>query len=242
VIAVDGPGGSGKSTVARGVAAELGLSYLDTGAMYRAVTWLALHRGIDLQAADADAQLTTLAEQATLHLAADPAGRKVVIDGNDVTAGIRERPVTNAVSRVAAAPGVRALLVERQRQIIHEALGGIVVEGRDIGTVVAPDAPVKIFLTADDAVRAERRARELGQDAPEAVARTREELNRRDTLDSGRADSPLTQAPDAVVVDTSTLTVEQVIEAVTARCRSVLGDRVTGLSTDGSLPAGGRSR
>ena len=153
VVAIDGPSGSGKSTVARGVARLLGLRYLDTGAMYRAVTWLVLHEGVDV---DDGAAVTALAEQADLQVTTTPDPVTVHIAGHDVTADIRGADVTAAVSRVSAAPGVRAAMVDRQRRLI--GAGGIVVEGRDIGTTVAPDAPVKIFLTADEQVRAGRRA------------------------------------------------------------------------------------
>jgi CMP/dCMP kinase len=219
VVAIDGPSGSGKSTVARGVASALGLRYLDTGAMYRAVTWLALHDGVDLGAADA---LTALAESASLTISTDPAGPSISVGDVDLTEGVRSAEVTTAVSAVSAVPGVRVAMIARQRHIIGS--GGIVVEGRDIGTTVAPDAPVKVFLTADAATRAQRRARQDGAgEATAAVAATEADLVRRDTADSTRAASPLQQAPDALVVDSSAMGVEQVIDTVLDRARSVSG-------------------
>ena len=213
VVAIDGPSGSGKSTVARGVAARLGLRYLDTGAMYRAITWLALHRQVAL--ADASA-LTQLAETADLQVSTRPEPVTISVDGTDVTGAIRGADVTAAVSAVSAVPGVRAAMVRRQRQAIGD--GGIVVEGRDIGTTVAPDAVVKVFLTADEAARAQRRARENAA----AVAATRDALARRDSLDAGRAASPMTQAPDAVVIDSSELSADEVVAQILALAESAV--------------------
>jgi CMP/dCMP kinase len=218
VVAIDGPSGSGKSTVAREVAIALDLRYLDTGAMYRAVTWLALQRRIDLAAA---AELTELAEHAPLDIAADPTCPRIVADGVDVNEAVRSASVTAAVSTVSAVAGVRAAMVRRQRKIIGD--GGIVVEGRDIGTTVAPDAAVKVFLTADAATRAQRRSRQDGLgDASEQVAATEADLVRRDQADSRRVASPLHQAPDALVVDSSALDIAQVVAAVLDRARSVV--------------------
>ena len=214
VVAIDGPSGSGKSTVARGVAATLGLRYLDTGAMYRAITWLALHREIPLTDGEA---LTHLADTAALEVSTGPEPVSIKAEGTDVTAAIRGADVTAAVSTVSAVPGVRAAMVRRQREAIGD--GGIVVEGRDIGTTVAPDASVKVFLTADESARAHRRARETAA----AVAETRDALAQRDRLDAGRAASPLTQAPDAVVVDSSHLSADEVIAEVVGLARSAAG-------------------
>jgi cytidylate kinase len=217
VVAIDGPSGSGKSTVAREVAIALDLRYLDTGAMYRAVTWLALRDRIDLSVG---AALVTLAEQAVLEIVTDPAAPRIVADGTDVSAAIRSPEVTAAVSTVSAVPGVRRVMVQRQRDVIGE--GGIVVEGRDIGTTVAPDAPVKVFLTADPATRAQRRSSQEGHGATVTrLAATEADLLRRDDADSTRAASPLQQAPDALVVDSSALGIEQVVEAVLNRARAV---------------------
>ncbi|HTW18945.1 MAG TPA: (d)CMP kinase [Mycobacteriales bacterium] len=217
VVAIDGPSGSGKSTVAREAASALDLRYLDTGAMYRAVTWLALEHHVDLTAGD---ELARIAEQAELKVTTDPRAPTILADGIDVTAAVRSPEVTGAVSAVSAVPGVRAAMVRRQREIIGE--GGIVVEGRDIGSTVAPDAPVKIFLTADASTRAERRTRQDGLgEAPGSLAATEADLRRRDTADSTRAASPLQQAPDATVVDTSGLDIHQVVALIVEQARAV---------------------
>jgi cytidylate kinase len=210
IVAIDGPSGSGKSTVAREVAIALGLRYLDTGAMYRGVTWLALRDGVSLTDSEA---LTNLAETAAIDIAADPRAPGIAVGGSDVTAAVRGPDVTAAVSAVSAVPGVRGAMVRRQREIIGD--GGIVVEGRDIGTTVAPDAPVKVFLTADAATRASRRTRQEGlADAPASVSDTAADLARRDAADSTRKASPLQQPPDALVVDSSALDVDQVVALV----------------------------
>jgi cytidylate kinase len=218
VVAIDGPSGSGKSTVARGVARALGIGYLDTGAMYRAITWLALERGIPL---DDEPALTELAEQAVLDLSPDPDVHRVSVDGHDVTAAIRNTEVTGAVSRVSAVPGVRAALVRRQREVL--AAGPVAVEGRDIGTTVAPDAPVKVFLTADPSARAERRGREvLGPVLDQTtLSATEDALRRRDEADSARAASPLAQATDAVVIDSTELSADEVVARVLAEIAAV---------------------
>jgi cytidylate kinase len=201
VIAIDGPAGSGKSTVARGLAERLGLEYLDTGAMYRAVTFAALRRGVD----PADAGPTAaLARSVELEVGKDG----VTVDGVDATIEIRGPEVTRAVSIVAANTGVRDELRRRQRTWAEERGGGV-LEGRDIGTVVFPDAVLKVYLTARPEVRAERRAAEVTQLDYETVAA---DLARRDALDQGRADSPLKQADGAVEVDTSDLTIGEIIE------------------------------
>jgi cytidylate kinase len=216
VVAIDGPSGAGKSTVARGVAEALGLRYLDTGAMYRAVTWLALNRGVDLSDA---AALVELAEQAGLELDTDPAAPTVRADGIDHTAAVRLPEVTAAVSTVSAVPGVRLSMVARQRAIIGE--GGIVVEGRDIGSTVAPDAPVKVFLVAAAEERAERRARQDGAADSDTLSWTEADLARRDLADSSRAASPLAQAPDAVLVDSTGIGADDVIRRVLALAEAV---------------------
>jgi CMP/dCMP kinase len=220
VIAVDGPGGSGKSTVAREIARRLGLRYLDTGAMYRAITQLALDRRIDIED---QAAVAELAERAVLTVGTDPDHPTIAVDGVRVDAEIRTRAVTNAVSAIAAVPAVRRLLVARQQQIISaaRAAGGVVVEGRDIGSVVAPQAPVKVFLTASTEVRALRRSRQLGEKGVDDVARTLAELDRRDVLDSTRAADPLAVPADALVLDSTGLTVPEVVDEVLRRCRQV---------------------
>ena len=213
VVAIDGPSGSGKSTVAREVASALHLRYLDTGAMYRAVTWLALQRGVALGAAD---QLADLAAHAELTVTTDPAAPAIVANGTDVTAEVRTPAVTSAVSEVSAVPGVRAAMVARQREII--GAGGIVVEGRDIGSTVAPDAAVKVFLTADAATRAQRRARQDGiTELPVALESTEADLRRRDIADSTRVASPLQEAPDALVLDSSGLDIDRVVAIIVER-------------------------
>ena len=193
IIAIDGPGGSGKSTVARSVARRLGFTYIDSGAMYRAVALWALRLGMDL---DDLHRLEQLAREARIELPGD----RVLLNGEDVTAEIRDPQVSEAASRVAAQPGVRRAMREEQRRI--GSAGPAVMEGRDIGTVVFPEAQVKIFLDAQPEARAQRRASELG--APvEDVAR---ELDARDQRDRSRAEAPLTQAPDAEYLDTTHLT------------------------------------
>ena len=214
-MAVDGPGGSGKSTVARALARRLRLRYLDTGAMYRALTWLALQRGIATDDSDA---LAELARSASLAVGTDPDAPTVMIEDVDVAGPIRGPEVTAAVSAVSAVPAVREQLVALQRTLIAVAAGssaGIVAEGRDIGTVVAPDAPVKVFLTASPTERARRRADETAADA----AKTELDLARRDQLDSSRATSPLAQAPDALVVDSTTMGVDEVVDMIVERCQ-----------------------
>jgi cytidylate kinase len=222
VVAIDGPSGSGKSTVARRVAQRLGYRYLDTGAMYRAVTWQALERRVDLEDADAIAEL---AERARIEPGTNPRRPTIHIDGVDVSAPIRSRAVTNAVSAVSAVPAVRQVLVTLQRSLIGD--GGIVVEGRDIGTTVAPDATLKVFLTASSEARAARRHRQLaavGESAAEAD--TLAEIERRDARDSGRDASPLAQAPDAVVVDSTSRTVDEVVgEVLNAAAKHGLAPR-----------------
>ena len=206
VIAIDGPAGSGKSTVARIVAQRLDLDYLDTGAMYRSVAFAALHRGIDPADADATARL---AEKLEIEVA-----ERVLVDGVDATAAIRSPEITKAVSAVAANPEVRKELVRRQREWA-EARGGGVVEGRDIGSVVFPQADLKVYLTADDAERAKRRAAEVGR--PEEADAIAADIARRDRIDSTRAASPLAVAEDAIVIDTSGRPVDEIVEEVLAR-------------------------
>lgn len=206
VIAIDGPAGSGKSTVARRVADVLGMPYLDTGAMYRGVTFAALRRGID--PADAD-DVAHLAEAVDLHVD----DGDVSVDGIDASIEIRGPEVTRAVSIVAANPAVRRELVRRQRAWATEHDGGV-IEGRDIGTVVFPDADLKLFFTAAPGVRASRRAGEVRDLDYETVAA---DLARRDALDEGRTASPLARADDAIVVDTTQMSVDDVVTQVLER-------------------------
>lgn len=214
VVAVDGPSGSGKSTVSRRLARALGAQYLDTGAMYRAVTWAVLQAGVDPHDADTVAKI---ASEATLTIGSDPADPHIALDGQNVDGPIRGPAVTAAVSAVSAVPAVRAVLVSRQREIIRsaEAAGGIVVEGRDIGTVVAPNATLKVFLTAAAAERARRRSAEQAAD----LAATQADLARRDQADSTRAADPLAQADDAVVLDTTELGIDDVVDRLLALVR-----------------------
>lgn len=208
VVSIDGPSGSGKTTVARAVGAALGLPVLETGAMYRALTWTALRDGIDVRDA---AALGVLAARVQIDV-----DDRVRVDGIDVTDELRRVEVTATVSAVAAVPAVREALVARQREWIA-AHGGGVVEGRDIGTVVAPDAPVKVFLVAEEDERARRR--QLQEQLVDLEA-TREDLHRRDTLDQGRAASPLAMAAGAVVVDTTGRSPEEVAAEVVAYVRA----------------------
>jgi len=207
VIAIDGPSGSGKSSTSRGVAARLGLTYLDTGAMYRAMTWALLQSDIDIDDPDA---MAAAAEAVVLRSGTDPAGPTIHVGDEDVSMPIRTDEVTAAVSPVAAVPRVRELLVALQREII-EASDGIVVEGRDIGSVVAPDAQTKIYLVADSDARAARRAAETGATDAGVTAAA---LARRDQIDSTRAASPLMQPDGAVVVDSTHLGLDEVIDVI----------------------------
>jgi cytidylate kinase len=209
VIAMDGPSGSGKSSVSKGVARALGLRYLDTGAMYRAVAWWMLEHGV---AVDDPAAVAEHAGRPVLQVGTDPDAPTIAVDQVDVSAAIRTRRVSNAVSAVASVPSVRSRLVALQRQII--GAGGIVVEGRDIGTVVAPGAAAKIFLTASAEARARRRALELTADPGATVSATQQEMARRDKIDSTRKADPLAKAADAVELDTTPLDLPEVIAEV----------------------------
>ena len=206
VIAIDGPAGSGKSTVAKKLAERLQLKYLDTGAMYRAVTFAALRRNID----PADAEpVASLARKVDLEVTLDG----VRVDGVDATIEIRGPEVTRAVSTVAANPAVRTEMVARQREWASR-YGGGVIEGRDIGSVVFPDAALKVYLDARPEVRAARRSQEVTDLSYETVAA---DIARRDALDQGRESSPLTRAGDAVEVDTSDLSIDEIVELIAAQ-------------------------
>jgi CMP/dCMP kinase len=213
VVAIDGPSGSGKSSTSRGVAARLGLRYLDTGAMYRGMTWWMLREGVDVHDRDA---VAARADQPEILSGTDPNGPAILVEGVDVGLAIRSADVNAAVSPVSAVPEVRARLVELQRDTIGE--GGIVVEGRDIGAVVAPFAQVKVYLTADPAARAQRRAAEEGGTD---VDSTQQSLLARDAIDSSRDASPLTMAEGAVHIDTTAYTLEEVIAQVVALVEAV---------------------
>ncbi|MSW56380.1 MAG: (d)CMP kinase [Actinobacteria bacterium] len=204
VIAIDGPAGSGKSTVAKAVAIRLGLEYLDTGAMYRSVAFAALRGGVDPEDAEVVGNLAR-----NIELEVDPGGQ-VTVDGVDATIEIRGPEVTRAVSIVAANPAVRTEMRARQRQWVAKRGGGV-MEGRDIGTVVFPDARLKVYLDASPEVRAARRSKEVADLSYETVAT---DLARRDALDQNRTHDPLRTADDAVVIDTSDLSVDQIVDAI----------------------------
>ena len=216
VVAIDGPSGAGKSSTSKLVAQRAGWNYLDTGALYRAVAWLALRKKIS----SAEEILAALADN-TIHFIADPKDPKVFVGDVDVSTEIRSEKVTESVSAISALPEIRAELLTVQRRLINSAERGIVVEGRDIGTVVAPDAPLKIYLQADIAARAARRSSEIA--AP--VASVSESLNQRDEIDSNRAVSPLAKASDAVLIDSTELDLEETVERVweLLKERSLLG-------------------
>ncbi len=207
VIAVDGPAGSGKSSAARAVAAALGLRYLDTGAMYRALTWWLLDQGLDTGSPEA---IASYAGKPVIEAGTDPAAPAIIVDGQDVSGPIRTRAVSNAVSAVASVPQVREHLIALQQQVIAQACAdgpGIVAEGRDIGTVVAPDAVLKVFLTASEEVRASRRSADLAADAGATREVTQLEQQRRD-----RRDAPqMARAADAVEIDSSALALDEVV-------------------------------
>lgn len=208
VVAIDGPAGAGKSTIARRAAAALAFVYIDTGAMYRAVALLAARRGVDLSDA---ARLEELARAARIEFS--PGSARVLLDGEDVSEAIRRPEISPAASKVSVFPGVRRALVEKQRQI--GASANVVMEGRDIGSVVFPDAEVKIYLDADPGVRAARRVRELAEKGETLDrAAVEREIRERDRRDSTRADSPLVRAADAVYVDTTGLDLDQVEQAI----------------------------
>jgi CMP/dCMP kinase len=203
VVAIDGPAGAGKSTVARALAQELGYTYLDSGAMYRAVALAALRRGVAPPQVAGSVRIDV--------------GDRVLLDGDDVTAEIRSAEVSEASSRAAADPEVRQAMVAEQRRLL--ASGDWVAEGRDIGTVVAPDAAVKVFLTADPQERARRRAAELGVDQNTVLA----EQTIRDERDRGREHSPLEPAPDAVELDTTAMTLPEVVQTIAGLVRERSG-------------------
>ncbi|CAM5561238.1 (d)CMP kinase [Streptomyces narbonensis] len=208
IVAIDGPSGTGKSSTSKAVAAKLGLSYLDTGAQYRAITWWMISNGVDVTDAEA---VANAASKPVIVSGTDPGRPTITVDGADAAGPIRTEEVTSKVSAVSAVPEVRSLITELQRSIARSAEQGIVVEGRDIGTTVLPDADLKIFLTASPEARAARRSGELkGAD----VQATKEALVKRDAADSSRKTSPLAKAGDAVEVDTTDLTLDQVIECV----------------------------
>lgn len=220
VIAIDGPSGSGKSSVSRAVATELGFDYLDTGSMYRAITWFIQDLGIDPNDAQAVIQsVARLAMADVIQPSIDPSEPGIRVSGKDISVEIRGPQVTQGVSAVSAVPAVRELMVNLQREIATNSKSGIVVEGRDICAVVLPEAPVRLFITADPEIRANRRAEETGQ----AVATTIEDLAKRDLADSTRAVSPLEIAPGVRVINTTYMDLSEVIAQVVDIARAVRG-------------------
>jgi cytidylate kinase len=216
IIAIDGPSGSGKSSVSRAVATELGLDYLDTGSMYRAMTWFMQNQGIDVN----EPQLVAEAANAeVIQPSIDPSEPGIRVAGRDVSIEIRGPEVTQGVSAVSAVPEVRKLLVNLQREISANSKSGIVVEGRDICAVVLPEAPVRLFITADPEARANRRAKENGTE----VAATKSDIEKRDLADSTRAVSPLEIPPGVRVIDTTYMELTEVIAQVVDIARSARG-------------------
>jgi CMP/dCMP kinase len=216
-VALDGPAGAGKSTVAKRVAKALGLTYVDTGAMYRAITWKALQEYTE---PTDETALTALANQVRIDFKLTAEGQDVFLDGVDITEAIRTREVTSNVSAVSAVPGVRDAMVSIQRDLATRT--GVVMDGRDIGTVVLPHADVKIWLTASVEARAQRRYQEMvDKGITVDFEQLKQDIQRRDELDSGRAHSPMKKAEDAVIVDTTGLSIEEVIERILHICRSV---------------------
>lgn len=220
IIAIDGPSGAGKSTVAKAVAKELGFSCLDTGAMYRAVAWRALHDGASLEDAEAVGALAHSCTISFRHEQGDPVPRRVFVDGVEVTGAIRTAEIDRSVSAVSAVPAVRQALLDQQRRIGSE--GNYVVEGRDIGTEVFPNAEVKVFLTASAEERAHRRVR---QNADRGIGsidyqEVLDDIIRRDELDSSRDTAPLRPAEDAVLLDSSSMHVEEVIGSICGLARA----------------------
>lgn len=213
VVAIDGTSGSGKSSTSRGVAARLGLRYLDTGAQFRAMTWWLLRQGVDVHDPAAVAERSGEPE---ILSGTDPRGPSILVDGVDVGIAIRADEVNAAVSPVSAVPEVRARLLELQRAIIGD--GGIVVEGRDIGSVVWPQAELKVYLSAEPGARAERRAAETGSID---LTGTQESLLARDRIDSGRTTAPLTMADGAVHLDTTAYSLDQVVDQLVSLAEAV---------------------
>ena len=217
-ITLDGPSGTGKSSVARDVARKLGAAYLDTGAMYRAATVAVLDAGVGL---DDKVAVARAVSEAEIRVGTNARREVVKVDGVDVRDRIRGAEVTRAVSPVSAVPAVRRRLVAQQRALVAEA-DAVVVEGRDIGTVVLPDATLKIYLTASPEVRAQRRAGQLGVSDPDKIAALAQDMRRRDEHDSRRADSPLRPADDAIVVDSTDLDRAGVVERIVELARSAV--------------------
>lgn len=215
IIAIDGPSGAGKSTLGKMLAKKLGLLYLDTGAMYRAAALSAIRRGISL---DEKEKVADIAERASIELVGEPDELRVILDGDDVSAEIRTLEIAQAASVVSTISEVRRIMVGHQREIGERAPEGCVLEGRDIGSVVFPNADYKFFLTAKPEARAERRfAEDSAKGRGSTYEQTLAEINERDTRDVAREDSPLTIAPDAIVIDTSELDLSEVFEQMVTK-------------------------
>lgn len=220
IIAIDGPAGSGKSTIAAQLARKHGYTNIETGAMYRALALKAVESDIGL---DDEAALLALAQGSHITLEPTLTGNRVLLDGHDVSLRIREPDVTDAASKVSVHPRVRAWMVERQRAMGRA--GGVVMEGRDIGTKVFPDADLKVFLDADPAVRGERRYKQQGPLEPAKAEEVLQELRARDQRDRTRAQSPLVPAADAVVIDSTNLTIEQVLRKIEELIEAAVGSQ-----------------
>ena len=217
IIAIDGPSGAGKSTLGKMLAKELGLLYIDTGAMYRAAALSAMRNGVDL---DAEQEIARVAAQARIELIGEPDDLKVVLDERDVSSDIRTLEIAQAASVVSTISEVRRIMVRHQREIGSRDPKGCVLEGRDIGSVVFPDADYKFFLTAKPEARAQRRfAEDTAKGRLSTYEKTLAEINERDARDVSREDSPLTIAPDAIVIDTSDLDLTEVFEQMLAKIR-----------------------
>jgi cytidylate kinase len=215
-IAIDGPAGAGKSTIARLVAGALGFVYVDTGAMYRAVTWKVLQEGVE---PSDSAQVIETARNMNIELIPGKDGQQVIVDGEDVTGQIRSSRITDHVSEVARIREVRELLVKKQKEMA--ASKGVVMDGRDIGSQVLPDAEVKVFLTASVRERAERRFKEMKESHPElTLEQLEEDIARRDRMDEQREVSPLVRAPDAVLIDSTSMTIPEVVDRILELCRA----------------------
>ncbi len=221
IIAIDGPAGSGKSTTAKQVAKRLGFTYLDTGALYRALTLLALKNGIDIES---EGELVNLLQQSKFQLQSQGDDIRIWINGEEATEAIRSPEVSRAVSMVARHPAVRREMVQLQRRLASQA--DVVVEGRDIGTVVFPEADLKIFLTASLEARAQRRLKELHEKGVEiALHELKRDIERRDAIDSQRETAPLKKAEDAIVIDTTELTIDEQVDKIVQAFRALAEQR-----------------